>query len=132
MSAFTRIASWLRENARASETPAWLRCTLEHDAHGIRLIARDRFAEGAGALSWFEVDRVVAFNADMLVHDLVCLQFESRARSLVANEEMAGFHELARALPARLDGAAPFESWWEELVRPLASATRVIFERAPR
>jgi len=84
------------------------------------------------AVSWAEVQRVVAFKRDLFAVDLVCLQIEfGDDRAWEVNEEMAGWGELLDSMPSVLPGCMTKDEILDRVVQPpMATNETVVYERS--
>jgi hypothetical protein len=73
----------------------------------------------AKLIPWTSIRRVVAFKRDVYSHDLLCLALEFQPQAVVElDESMKGWHELLKALPARLPGALSADEWLPRVAFP--------------
>ena len=107
---------------------------IEVDESGVAL--REMSASTAGVIvswSWSSVERVQAFKRDLVVVDLICLQFSLAGGKVIeVDEEMKGFEALVAVMPQQLLGCPPFAEWWHPVAVPaFATNERVLYARLP-
>ncbi len=74
-------------------------------------------------LRWQSLEKIKAYNRDLLTTDLVCLGlYTSESDFLEINEEMIGFGNLVESLPKSLPGFPDQQEWWEKIVKPAFAA----------
>lgn len=86
------------------------------------------FKEGAEKIQWTEIDRVVAYKADRLTVDVICLKILWRGMEWMITEDTPGWSQflkrLAIAFPSILD------NWDDQIAQPpFATSYMVLYER---
>jgi hypothetical protein len=82
------------------------------------------------ALSWGEVDTVIAYKRDLYAMDLICLAFGTSEGAIEVHEEMQGWPQLVEQLPSRLADMPPLSDWWERVAKPpFALSATTLYKR---
>ena len=101
------------------------RITIEIDDESL-CISRSREAV---AFRWNEIRRVVAYKRDCLAADQLCFSISDGDWETELNEDMEGWPELLRQLPARLHEFPAEWEWSPRLAQPAVANATILFER---
>ena len=81
------------------------------------------------AFRWTVIRRVVAYKRDCLAADQLCFSISDGDWVTELNEDMEGWPELIRQLPARLQEFPAEREWSPRLAQPAVANTTILFER---
>jgi len=93
------VKSKVKSDPRLLENPKY--GSVLADAQGLKF----KWPKGDfSQLSWNDVEEVCAFKRDLLMTDLICLEFKKSDKDeyYEINEEMAGYHDLLELIPEHL------------------------------
>jgi hypothetical protein len=87
--------------------------------------------KNVGAVSWKDVERIVAFKKDLLTEDVVCLELVLRGRDggcFLISEDAEGFWDVADCLSSVLSGVS--DDWMSAVIRPpFATSATIVYQR---